>query len=70
MLTLNLTIKGEHFLSLHSKHLPVQSPGKTTLPPPEDRAVNMLYKGRKNQPYKNSLFIDFVLNQLNSPLKI
>jgi DNA-binding transcriptional LysR family regulator len=35
---------------------------------PEDRAVNMLYKSRTNQPYKNKLFIDFILGQL-SPCK-
>ena len=33
---------------------------------PEDRAVHMLYKGRKNQPYKNGLFIDFVVSQLKN----
>jgi len=35
---------------------------------PKDRAVNILYKGRKNQPYKNSLFIDYIFNQVKNPI--
>ncbi len=34
---------------------------------PENRPVNLLYKSRKNQPYKNKLFVDFLVNQFKSP---